>query len=188
MKAVEAFATGNAPVRLMIATDVASEGINLHHECHHIIHYDLPWSIITLIPTEWQDRPVGPDQITSSAVSDRNTSQGLLKGDHEIFKRLIDKVEEINRLRQSGESVLKLYDAEAEEDYIATQGILTGNKDILDKPTGTDASVATREALELEQLLTEAGQTGHEDFINFLRGHQTKRPQPLKKSRHQLHL
>ena len=49
MKTVEAFATGTAKIRLMLATDVASEGINLHHECHHIIHYDLPWSIITLI-------------------------------------------------------------------------------------------------------------------------------------------
>jgi SNF2 family DNA or RNA helicase len=49
MSTVEAFATGMSPVRLLLATDVASEGINLHHECHHIIHYDLPWSIITLI-------------------------------------------------------------------------------------------------------------------------------------------
>jgi superfamily II DNA/RNA helicase len=48
MKTVEAFATGSAAIRLLLATDVASEGINLHHECHHIIHYDLPWSIITL--------------------------------------------------------------------------------------------------------------------------------------------
>ncbi|HQH73214.1 MAG TPA: DEAD/DEAH box helicase, partial [bacterium] len=49
MNTVEAFATGAAPLRLLVATDVASEGINLHHECHNIIHYDLPWSIITLI-------------------------------------------------------------------------------------------------------------------------------------------
>ncbi len=49
MQIVEAFGTGTAPIRLLLATDVASEGINLHHECHHIIHYDLPWSIITLI-------------------------------------------------------------------------------------------------------------------------------------------
>ena len=49
MKTVEAFGTGSKPIRLLLATDVASEGINLHHECHQIIHYDLPWSIITLI-------------------------------------------------------------------------------------------------------------------------------------------
>ena len=48
-KTVEAFGTGNALIRLLVATDVASEGVNLHHQCWHIIHYDLPWSIITLI-------------------------------------------------------------------------------------------------------------------------------------------
>ena len=32
-----------------VTTDVASEGIDLHYECNNIIHYDLPWSIITLI-------------------------------------------------------------------------------------------------------------------------------------------
>jgi SNF2 family DNA or RNA helicase len=49
MKTIEAFGTGSSKMRMLVATDVASEGINLHHECHHIIHYDLPWSIITLI-------------------------------------------------------------------------------------------------------------------------------------------
>ncbi len=49
MKTIEAFGTGSAPIRMLLATDVASEGVNLHHECHNIIHYDLPWSIITLI-------------------------------------------------------------------------------------------------------------------------------------------
>ena len=49
MNAVEAIGTGSSPVRMLVATDVASEGVNLHHECHNIIHYDLPWSIITLI-------------------------------------------------------------------------------------------------------------------------------------------
>ena len=48
MKAVEEFGTGSSKMRMLVATDVASEGINLHHECHNIIHYDLPWSIITL--------------------------------------------------------------------------------------------------------------------------------------------
>jgi hypothetical protein len=171
MRAVEAFATGNAPVRLMIATDVASEGINLHHECHHIIHYDLPWSIITLIQRNGRIDRLGQTQSPVLRYLIVNTSQGLLKGDQEIFNRLIDKVEEINRLRQSGESVLKLYDADAEEEYIATKGILAGNKDILEKPAAeTDGSIATGEALELEQLLTEAGQAGHEDFVKFLLG------------------
>ena len=29
---------------VMVATDAASEGLNLHHSCRLVIHYELPWS------------------------------------------------------------------------------------------------------------------------------------------------
>jgi superfamily II DNA or RNA helicase len=29
---------------LMVATDAASEGLNLHHACRLVVHYELPWS------------------------------------------------------------------------------------------------------------------------------------------------
>ena len=34
----------DTPVRLLIATDVASEGVTLHYQCHLLIHYELPWN------------------------------------------------------------------------------------------------------------------------------------------------
>lgn len=47
MKAVESFNKESSPVRLMLATDVASEGLNLHRLCHRLIHFDIPWSLMT---------------------------------------------------------------------------------------------------------------------------------------------
>jgi superfamily II DNA or RNA helicase len=38
------FEDRNAAVRLLLATDAASEGINMQEECRWIIHYDIPWS------------------------------------------------------------------------------------------------------------------------------------------------
>ena len=35
------FSRGEA---MMVATDAASEGLNLHHACRLVIHYELPWS------------------------------------------------------------------------------------------------------------------------------------------------
>lgn len=32
------------PVRILIATDAAREGINLQAHCHHLFHYDIPWN------------------------------------------------------------------------------------------------------------------------------------------------
>ena len=168
MKTVEAFATGSSPLRLMIATDVASEGINLHHECHHIIHYDLPWSIITLVQRNGRIDRLGQDKNPILRYLLVNTEQGLLKGDQAIFNRLIAKVEEINHLRQSGESVLQLYDPEAEEEYIANQGILSGDVNVLEKQTTSNLNSAAFEADALELILKEANQAGHDDFMSFL--------------------
>jgi SNF2 family DNA or RNA helicase len=46
MEVVENFGKDNAAVRLLLASDVASEGINLHYLSHRMIHFDIPWSLI----------------------------------------------------------------------------------------------------------------------------------------------
>lgn len=32
------------PIRILVATDAAREGINLQAHCHHIFHFDVPWN------------------------------------------------------------------------------------------------------------------------------------------------
>lgn len=166
MRTVEAFGTGSAPIRMLLTTDVASEGINLHHECHYIIHYDLPWSIITLIQRNGRIDRFGQTKNPVLRYLMVKTEQGLLQGDETIFARLIDKVEEINRSTRQGETVLKLYDPEAEERYIAEAGILAGNVNVLEQP----ASAAAVETTELEMVLQQANPAHHEDFLHFLLG------------------
>ena len=165
MKTIEAFGTGTAPVRLLLATDVASEGINLHHECHNIIHYDLPWSIITLIQRNGRIDRFGQHVSPVLRYLIVNTQQGLLTGDNQIFQRLVDKVEEINHSTRQGESVLKLYDPEAEERYIAEAGILSGNVNVLEKA----AAAANSEAAALEAML-HAASPDDDDLLSFLLG------------------
>ena len=41
---VENFGRAKAKVRILVASDVASEGLNLHYMSHRMIHFDLPWS------------------------------------------------------------------------------------------------------------------------------------------------
>lgn len=174
MKTVEAFATGTSPVRLLLATDVASEGINLHHECHQIIHYDLPWSIITLIQRNGRIDRLGQKKNPVLRYLMVNTRQGLLSGDGAIFERLIDKVEEINRLRQSGESVLQLYDPKAEEAYIAENGVLAGNSEVLQEP----GTAVDPESAALEAMLALANQAGHDEYLQYLLGGTEPAPLP----------
>ena len=167
MNAVEAFGTGSSPVRMLVATDVASEGVNLHHECHNIIHYDLPWSIITLIQRNGRIDRFGQKHQPVLRYLMVRTKAGLLRGDDAIFERLIEKVEEINRTARSGESVLQLYDAEAEQQYLATEGVLRGDVQVFEKPA---KNAAGNEAAGLELELLEATKEGHDSFLQFLLG------------------
>lgn len=169
MKAVEEFGTGSSKMRMLVATDVASEGINLHHECHNIIHYDLPWSIITLIQRNGRIDRFGQTEDCVLQYLMVKTRNGLLEGDEAIFEKLINKVEEINRMRQQGESVLQLYDAEAEEQYIADHGILDGNEDVLD----TSAKTGSDEESQLESVIADASIPVDPDYLAVLLGQQS---------------
>jgi SNF2 family DNA or RNA helicase len=33
-----------SPVRILLATDAASEGIDLQRQCHRLVHYEIPWN------------------------------------------------------------------------------------------------------------------------------------------------
>ena len=44
---VDDFGQQTKPVRILVASDLASEGINLHHQSHKLIHFDIPWSLMT---------------------------------------------------------------------------------------------------------------------------------------------
>ncbi len=159
--AVEAFGTGNSPVRLMLATDVASEGVNLHHQCHNIIHYDLPWSIITLIQRNGRIDRFGQKYPPIIRYLMVETESGLLEGDSELFSRLVSKVEEINRSTRTGESVLKLYDARKEEETFG-DSLVKGDTDLLDRETGE------AETGDLESTLKAANELAHQDYADFL--------------------
>ncbi|MBX7123291.1 MAG: hypothetical protein K1X42_14270 [Opitutaceae bacterium] len=87
----------NAPeLRVMVATDVLSEGQNLQ-DCFVIVNYDLPWAIIRLIQRAGRVDRIGQK-------SDRILCYSFLPADGvERIIRLRAKV--LNRLRQNAEVV-----------------------------------------------------------------------------------
>lgn len=160
MSVIESFGTGNSPMRMLIATDVASEGLNLHHECHQIIHYDLPWSIITLIQRTGRIDRYGQKHTPVLRYLMVKSAEDRLKGDEYIFEKLIEKVEEINRSRKSGDSVLALYDEKEEERYIAEQGVLAGNINVLER-------AADNAAQSFESTIGSAREQQQAEWLKF---------------------
>jgi superfamily II DNA or RNA helicase len=43
---LEGFGQEKSPIRILICSDMASEGLNLHFQCHRLVHFDLPWSLL----------------------------------------------------------------------------------------------------------------------------------------------
>jgi superfamily II DNA or RNA helicase len=60
---LEDFGQETKPIRILIASDMASEGLNLHFQSHRLVHFDLPWSLLRFqqrngrIDRYGQDRP-----------------------------------------------------------------------------------------------------------------------------------
>ena len=152
MRSVEAFATGGTSVRILIATDVASEGINLHNACHTIIHYDLPWSVITLIQRNGRIDRIGQRFSPTVRYIKVNSGVSEFSSDERVFEKLTEKVTEINLLRKEAASVLNLFDEKKEEEYIGDK-IISGSD--IDSILQTPAVLADGGILEMEAFLNE---------------------------------
>ena len=114
-KTVEEFGRDEAPVRILVASDVASEGINLHYLSHRMIHFDIPWSLMVFQQRNGRvDRygqKVSPD-IRYMVTRSRNEE---IRGDMRILQVLIRKENEANKNIGDVGALMNLYDQDAEE-------------------------------------------------------------------------
>jgi hypothetical protein len=116
---VERFGQEADPIRLLVATEVASEGLNLHYLSHRLVHFDIPWSLMTLQQRNGRIDRYGQSQqplirylLTASAV------EGM--GDVErILQVLIRKDEQAQRNIGDPSVFMQCYDETAEEDLTA---------------------------------------------------------------------
>jgi len=125
MDLVDSFGKLDSPIRVLLASDVASEGVNLHYYCHLMIHFDIPWSLITLeqrngrIDRYGQHEP--PQIFYLLTVAQYTTTQSDLR----VLDKLIEKEQEAHKNIGDAATILGLHDAQKEEDYI-TQKVAEG--------------------------------------------------------------
>ncbi|MCA9587094.1 MAG: DEAD/DEAH box helicase [Myxococcales bacterium] len=120
---VESFGHADSPLRVLLCSDAASEGVNLHHQCHHLFHYDVPWSIIRL--TQRNGRIDRFGQHHTPQLRYMVTKTAAKTADQRVVERLIEKEREIERQLGDSGALLGLYDAEAEEELV-TRGVARG--------------------------------------------------------------
>lgn len=115
---VEDFAMASKPIRVLVTSDIAAEGVNLHKQCHHLIHVDLPWSLITLEQRNGRIDRYG--QLHSPEIRylvyqpmDEETAS-----DMRIVSRLIAKEHSAHRALGDVGSVMGLYSESEEEGHV----------------------------------------------------------------------
>lgn len=124
-KIVEEFSLAGSDVRLLLTGDIASEGVNLHTQCHHLIHYDLPWSLIRIEQRNGRiDRYGQQHQPQFDALILTSSVDGALD-DRSVAEHLLKREEEAHRSLGSAEAITGEYLPEREERRLI-QDLLAG--------------------------------------------------------------
>jgi superfamily II DNA or RNA helicase len=116
---VERFGQANSPLRLLIASDVASEGLNLHFQSHRLVHFDVPWSLMVFQQRNGRIDRYGQAQAPLIAYLTTDTRNTRIRGDVRILEILIEKDEQAARNIGDPSIFMGLYDAEQETRRVA---------------------------------------------------------------------
>ena len=118
-KAVEAFGHAKSPVRLLICSDVASEGINLHYTCHRLIHFDMPWSLMVFSQRNGRVDRYGQERTPQIVYLTGESANPTIRGDQRVLEVLQGKDEQAYRNIGDPSAFMNVRDIEAEEDITA---------------------------------------------------------------------
>ncbi|MEU8020962.1 helicase-related protein [Micromonospora haikouensis] len=127
---VEEFKQEQAPVRVLVTGDVASEGVNLHAQCHELVHYDIPWSLIRIEQRNGRIDRYGqkhPPRVTALLL---DPTSRRFAGDVRILAKLVEKEDEAHTALGDAASLMGRYDVRGEEDEI--RDVLAGKKQLDD--------------------------------------------------------
>ncbi len=126
-KIVDDFGRKESPIRILVASDVASEGINLHYLSHRLIHFDIPWSLMVFQQRNGRiDRygqKVKPD-IRYFLIQSNNSK---INGDTRIMHILIQKEEQA--YKNIGDPALLMGKFNVEEEELETAAAIEKGTD-----------------------------------------------------------
>jgi len=168
---VESFGKEDSPIRILLASDVASEGVNLHYYCNLMIHFDIPWSLITLEQRNGRIDRYGQDKPPLISYLLTNSKNEIIEGDKRVLNRLIEKEQEAHKNIGDVATLLGLHEAQQEEEYITKKVVAgeTPEEIIPDEPEEVDWLAMLTDATAVRSDEDCRGQTPHlyEDDLKF---------------------
>lgn len=116
---VDKFGQERSPLRLLLASDVASEGINLHFLCHKLIHFDIPWSLMVFQQRNGRIDRYGQEHQPRIVYLMTESSHPKIRGDLHILEILLRKEDEAHRNIGDPSALVGIYDIDKQEEQVA---------------------------------------------------------------------
>ena len=91
---VDEFGRPESPIRILVASDVASEGINLHYLSHRLIHFDIPWSLMVFQQRNGRIDRYGQKETPDIRYMLIGSNNEKIHGDARIMEILVQKEEQ----------------------------------------------------------------------------------------------
>lgn len=116
---VERFGRLDDPLRILLCSDVASEGLNLHYFCHRLVHFDLPWSLMVFQQRNGRVDRYGQKHQPHIVYLFTETVNEKIKGDLRILEILERKDEQANFNLGDPSAFLNVFDPDKEAEKVA---------------------------------------------------------------------
>jgi superfamily II DNA/RNA helicase len=116
---VDRFGREDDTMRVLLCSDVASEGLNLHYFCHRLVHFDLPWSLMVFQQRNGRVDRYGQTKQPRIIYLFTETVVAQIKGDMRILEILQTKDEQANKNLGDPASFLHVFDPEKEAAKVA---------------------------------------------------------------------
>ena len=157
-KIVEDFGRTDSPMRVLVASDVASEGLNLHFLSHRLIHFDIPWSLMVFQQRNGRIDRYGQTERPDIRYMLIKSDNKRIKGDMRIIEILIDKEEQA--LKNIGDPSLLMGKFIVEdEELVVAEAIEEGDAEAFEK--SLDAGEESFDPFEA--FMAAANKTAEED-------------------------
>lgn len=115
MEYVDEFARAGSDVRLLLTGDGASEGVNLHRQCNHLLHWDLPWSLIRVEQRNGRIDRYGQSEPPEFRAMILETSVEGALDDTDIAEKILTREEKVHEILGAVEAATKDNDGAREE-------------------------------------------------------------------------
>ena len=112
---VEEFGKPESKLRVLLCSDVASEGINLHYLSHRLVHFDLPWSLMVFQQRNGRVDRYGQEKSPIITYLINQSDNPTVKGDQRILEILKKKDEQAYKNIGDPATFMKVHDSEQEE-------------------------------------------------------------------------